>query len=207
MCPDHDDRTDDLDRRRFLAATAGTAGLVGGIGVASAIGAREAALADTDPLTSDRSDRSLAGTANDSERTRPSGTFTAVVDRFEGDRAVLVLERNGETAGEFVTDAGTLPDDGRHVDAVLEVTLREGELVAVEDRPAETEARGERAQRRFDRLSRRPPRDGTRRETSVCPAPGRGNRGRGDPSWWLPGPRDDEPAPACDRRSRPRSPD
>jgi len=69
---------------------------------------------------------------------------------------VLVLERDGETAGELVTDAGDLPDDGRHADAVLEVTLCEGRVVSVEYDPAATEARAESAQRRFERLSRRP---------------------------------------------------
>jgi hypothetical protein len=165
MCSDGDERPDDLDRRCFLAAIAGTAGLVVGGGVAGVIGTGETAPGDTDPLTPDRS---LAGTAGDGEGARPSGTFTAVVDRFEDDLAVLVLERNGETAGELVTGAETLPEDGRHVDAVLGVTLSEGELVAVEDRPAATEDRRERAQRRFDRLSQPPP-VSTRREASVWP--------------------------------------
>lgn len=151
MCPDHDERTDDLDRRRFLEATAGTAGLVGGVGIGSAIGARETVSADADAPTPDRS---LAGTAGDSEGAPPNGTFTAVIDRFEDDRAVLVLERDGETAGELVIDAERLPDDGRKVDAVFEVVLSEGAPTDVAFRPERTEHRAESAQRRFDRLSR-----------------------------------------------------
>lgn len=91
--------------------------------------------------------------------------LTAVLDRFEGDLAVLVLEAGGETVGEKVVDRAALPEDARHADAVLELTLEVGDIVAVAYDADETEERGETAQSRFDRLSRRPPgADDTERE-------------------------------------------
>jgi hypothetical protein len=85
------------------------------------------------------------------------GTYAAVVDRFEGDQAVLLLEADGETVGERVLARDRLPDDGRHVDAVLRVNLEDGDVVDVRYEPEESERRTERARRRFDELSRRPP--------------------------------------------------
>lgn len=85
------------------------------------------------------------------------GTYAAVVDRFEGDQAVLLLEADGETVGERVLARDRLPDDGRHVDAVLRVDLEDGDVVDVRYEPGESEERAERARRRFDELSRRPP--------------------------------------------------
>ncbi len=84
-------------------------------------------------------------------------TYTGVVDRFEGDRAVLLLESDGETVAERVLDGERLPESGRRVDAVLELQLRDGEVVDITYDPEETASRTERAQRRFDELSRRPP--------------------------------------------------
>lgn len=83
--------------------------------------------------------------------------LTAVLDRFEGDLAVLVLEAGGETVGETVVDRAALPEDARHTDAVLTLTLEVGAIVTAEYDAAETERRAETAQNRFDRLSRRPP--------------------------------------------------
>jgi len=85
------------------------------------------------------------------------GTYTAVVDRFEDDLAVLLLEDDGETVGEVAVDAGRLPEVGRHADAVLVVELADGELVDAAYDAAETTDRAEAAQSRFDELSRRPP--------------------------------------------------
>jgi len=91
----------------------------------------------------------------------PDGEYVAVLDRFEetGDGrpvAVLVCERDGEAVGDLVVEQGAVPQPGRHVDAVLDVELEGGELVAADYRPAETDRRQESAQSRFDRLSRRP---------------------------------------------------
>jgi len=85
------------------------------------------------------------------------GTYTAVVDRFEEDLAVLLLEADGDTVGEVVVDEAALPEDGRHIDAILRVELDDDQLVDVTYEEAETEARSERAQSRFDSLSQRPP--------------------------------------------------
>jgi len=87
------------------------------------------------------------------------GTYTAVVDRFEGDLAVLLLEADGETVDEIVLDGDELPEGGRHVDAVLTVTLVDGEAQEIAYEVDQTETRSERAQRRFDSLSQRPPTD------------------------------------------------
>jgi hypothetical protein len=95
----------------------------------------------------------------------PDGEYVAVLDRFEegpdADRplAVLVCERDGETVGDLVVAHVAVPQPGRHVDAVLDVTVEDGELVAADYRPEETERRKESAQSRFDRLSRRPGED------------------------------------------------
>lgn len=85
-------------------------------------------------------------------------TYTAVLDRFEDDEAVLLLEKDGETVDELLVDSSVLPDEGRQQDAVFEVTLAgEGELTNLDYDRRETEERSARSQDRFDRLARRPP--------------------------------------------------
>lgn len=85
------------------------------------------------------------------------GDYTAVLDRLEGELAVLVLEQEGESIDELVVDASTLPEATPRTDAILEVTIEDGELLTATYLPEETERRRENAQRRFDRLSQRPP--------------------------------------------------
>lgn len=85
--------------------------------------------------------------------------FTGVIDRFEEDLAVILLEEDGEVVDEIVLDRAKLPDEAAHQDAVLEVTLTEGEVTELSYDPAETDDRTERAQSRFDRLAERPPSD------------------------------------------------
>jgi hypothetical protein len=85
------------------------------------------------------------------------GTYTGIVDRFEGEHAVVLLEADGETVGERVLDRTRLPEDADHVDAVLRVEIRDGDVVDTSYEPGESERRSERAQRRFDELSSRPP--------------------------------------------------
>lgn len=85
------------------------------------------------------------------------GTYTAVVDRFENGLAVLLLEADGETVGERTLDRTRLPEDGRHVDAVLRVEVRDGDVAGVSSAPEESAQRSERVRRRFDGLSSRPP--------------------------------------------------
>lgn len=86
-----------------------------------------------------------------------TGTCTAVLDRFEDDLAVLILEDGGEAVGQHVSDIGNLPDNACKQDAVLEITLDEGDLVSAKYDAEETERRSATAQDRFDRLSQRPP--------------------------------------------------
>ena len=90
------------------------------------------------------------------------GAYRAVVDRFEegvdGRLAVLVVERGRRSIGDLAVDPEQLPEAARHTDAVLDVTVADGELSSATYRPETTRQREERAQSRFDRLSKRPPR-------------------------------------------------
>ncbi|WP_254533669.1 DUF3006 domain-containing protein [Natrinema gelatinilyticum] len=85
------------------------------------------------------------------------GTYTAVVDRFEDDLAVLLLEDDGETTGELVVNEDRLPESGRHVGAVVDVELEDGKPVRITYENQETNDRATAARRRFDELSQRPP--------------------------------------------------
>ncbi|WP_254545159.1 DUF3006 domain-containing protein [Halomarina pelagica] len=82
--------------------------------------------------------------------------YAAVLDRFEGDDAVLLLEADDRVVGDVVVDRDDLPPEARHQDAVLAVRVEDGEVVAVDYDPDETERRRDEAQARFDRLARRP---------------------------------------------------
>jgi hypothetical protein len=87
----------------------------------------------------------------------PDGTYTAVIDEFEGSLARLELE--AEASGdlyELVVEREALPEESCESGAVLAVEVRDGELVEAEYEPEETQRRRERARDRFDRLSRRP---------------------------------------------------
>lgn len=86
------------------------------------------------------------------------GTYRAVLDRIEDGLAVLEVDTDGDLC-ELVVDIDHLPEDARQRDAVLEVTLDGGEVVDANFEPRATRRRRKGAQRRFDRLSRRPPRD------------------------------------------------
>lgn len=85
--------------------------------------------------------------------------FTGVIDRFEDDLAVILLEADGEVVDEVVLDREDLPAEAAHPDAVLEVTLTDGEVTDLSYDATETADRKERAQSRFDRLAERPPSD------------------------------------------------
>lgn len=87
------------------------------------------------------------------------GTYTAVVDSIEDGLATVFFEQDEQEVGHAVLDAATLPTAARHADAILAVTIVDGDLADAEYKPAETESRQEAAQDRFDRLSRRPPSD------------------------------------------------
>ena len=86
------------------------------------------------------------------------GSYTGVLDRFEDDQAVLVLERDGETVDELVVDREELPEEAGP-DAVLRLVVDHGHLVDAAYDESETIARRDAAQDRFDRLAERPPDD------------------------------------------------
>lgn len=80
-----------------------------------------------------------------------SHTDTAVVDRFEGNIAVLVFD-----SGDVQTvERSQLPLSARHVDAVLHVTRDGDTIMSMRYDAEETRERREQAQDRFDRLTHR----------------------------------------------------
>ena len=87
------------------------------------------------------------------------GRYTAVVDSVEDGFATVFFECDGEEVGNAVLDTDALPENARHGDAILRVTVADGELTEAEYDADRTEDRAERAQTRFDRLSERPPDD------------------------------------------------
>lgn len=91
----------------------------------------------------------------------PDGTYTATVDRFEDDLAVLLIEEDNQDIDQLVVDRSELPWRAREQNAVLTVTVLDGEYEGGTYEPEETKERTEDAQSRFDRLSRRPPNDDT----------------------------------------------
>ncbi|OSO90588.1 hypothetical protein B9H04_16875 [Halorubrum ezzemoulense DSM 17463] len=85
------------------------------------------------------------------------GEYTAVVDSIEDGLATVFFERDGEEVGNAVLEADRLPEDGKHADAILTVTVVDGDLETVQYEPEQTTERADAAQNRFDRLSKRPP--------------------------------------------------
>lgn len=88
-------------------------------------------------------------------------TYTGVVDRFEneGEQAVVLLEPHDESEprSERIIARSDLPEDARHVDAILTIEVQEDTLQDITYQAEETKKRGEDAQSRFDSLSKRPP--------------------------------------------------
>ena len=89
----------------------------------------------------------------------PDGEYVAVVDRFEGDLVVVLVEDDSEMVAEYAVPESQLPEDGCHQDAILEVVVQDGDLVDASYDETETERRSTEAQNRFDRLAERPPQD------------------------------------------------
>lgn len=89
----------------------------------------------------------------------PDGTYTAVIDSVEDGYATVFFERDGDEVGNAVIDAAQFPTDAQHADAILSVTLRDGDIEEAVYEPEETAERSSAAQDRFDRLSKRPPSD------------------------------------------------
>lgn len=82
------------------------------------------------------------------------GEYTAVVDRFESGLAVLEVA-TPEGLRQLIVEKDELPEDARHQDAVLEVTVESQELVGATYNELETKSRAESTQERFDQLSNR----------------------------------------------------
>ena len=89
----------------------------------------------------------------------PDGEYTAVIDSIEDGYATVFFERADEEVGNAVLDASAMPADARHADAILSVTIADGELEHATYKPEETTERASAAQDRFDRLANRPPSD------------------------------------------------
>ncbi|MFC7188181.1 DUF3006 domain-containing protein [Halorubrum yunnanense] len=86
--------------------------------------------------------------------------YIGVLDRFEDDLAVILLEQDGDVVDEQGIDRDDLPAGGDHVDAVFQITRDDsGAILELEYDAETTRTRKERAQSRFDRLAERPPTD------------------------------------------------
>lgn len=82
--------------------------------------------------------------------------YTASLDRIVDEQtAVLLLEDDGKIVDQLDIDVTQLPAECQHEGAILEVTVKEGELHEVEYLPDVTQSRTESAQERLDRLSTR----------------------------------------------------
>jgi major membrane immunogen (membrane-anchored lipoprotein) len=87
------------------------------------------------------------------------GEYTAVVDSIEDGLATVFFEQDETEVGHGVIDASELPEDSRHANAILSVTVADGKLTEIDYRSEQTATRQEAAQDRFDQLSSRPPTD------------------------------------------------
>jgi len=80
--------------------------------------------------------------------------YTAVLDRFAEETAVLLVEADGEVVDELFVHRRELPPPGREQGAVFELRVCGDTLRVLSYRPTETEERAAASQRRFDRLAR-----------------------------------------------------
>jgi hypothetical protein len=80
------------------------------------------------------------------------GMTTAVLDRPEGDDAVLVLERGDESIATVLVAISALPPPCRHPDAVFHIRDEDGAERLVCD-PVATRIRARALQARFDHLA------------------------------------------------------
>ena len=88
----------------------------------------------------------------------PDGTYTAIVDRIEDGIATLEVDAEDGLAAIEI-EVAELPSEARTADAVLDITVADSTLADVTHEPDETADRASEAQRRFDRISKRSPRD------------------------------------------------
>ena len=88
-----------------------------------------------------------------------SRQLTGVIDRFEGDLAVVLLEEDGDVVDEMAIERDELPEHAAHTNAVLSVTLAGDTVLDVSYDEEETMQREQDVRERFDRLAERPPHD------------------------------------------------
>lgn len=86
------------------------------------------------------------------------GTHVLVLDRFEEDDAVLLVEQDGELVDEIILPEAMLPPSGRHQDAIFTVEMA-SDAVELRYESETTKERKQQAQDRFDQLSQRLPKD------------------------------------------------
>ena len=87
----------------------------------------------------------------------PDGTHRSVLDRSEDTQESRVAVLVVKSEERLLVEPTDLPEEARHQNAVLEVTIEGGELQEATYEERETSDRQESAQSRFDWLSRRPP--------------------------------------------------
>ncbi len=83
-----------------------------------------------------------------------NGTVRGTVDRIRDDRAVVLLEADGDTVDEWQLPARDLPADVTE-GTVCELTFRDNTVVDIQAKPDETAVRRQRLRDKFDRLARR----------------------------------------------------
>ncbi|XVH30528.1 DUF3006 domain-containing protein [Haloferacaceae archaeon DSL9] len=106
------------------------------------------------------------------------GTYRATVDRVVEGLAVVLVEADGDVVDQRDVPVETLPAGARTENAVLTLTFDADDLVDVEADPEATASRLDDARKRFERLSKRPP----KRDESGADAADDGNRAETDPA-------------------------
>lgn len=87
-------------------------------------------------------------------RTADSSTvLTGVVDRIEGEDAVVLIERAERVVDDRLVPVGRLPATAREEDAVLSLTLADGDIERLRYDAAASRRRRAAAQKRFDELA------------------------------------------------------
>jgi hypothetical protein len=85
--------------------------------------------------------------------TLSDGPYVGVVDRFENEQAVVILERDGAEVGDVLVPKSRLPQRARRQNAIVRVVLKNGDVVNVWYDAQATRDRGASAQARFDRIA------------------------------------------------------
>ena len=85
------------------------------------------------------------------------GQYTVVVDWIEDGLATVFFGRDGGSLGGDVIEATAFPETAQEADAILHVTVEDGECTEWDYDLELTDERAQAAHSRFDRLSQRPP--------------------------------------------------